>query len=147
MKINKIIMILGILLSILFSCVMPSDYIGRDERVLKTIEYYHCYVEYRSDMSVYGILDYWQYANETDRKKSGDCEDICIFVIEKIKKEHGIKCDLSILTDGKKDHAVISYNGFYYDPQNEKGKINPGKYLKETIEYVNINKAIANKRG
>lgn len=137
-----------ILIFVLFiSCTMPEYYIGKDERILKTIEFWVLYTEYKSDMSVYGVEDYWQYPKETEKLMTGDCEDICIFVIDKIKKEYGLKCDLSILTDGKIHHSVISYDGCFYEPQNKNGKVKGGKFLYETIEYANIDSRIKMKRN
>ena len=76
---------------------------------------------YRDDMELFGVVDYWQTAEEFEQNKSGDCEDFALYVREKLGKDYyvttyviaesyDIAHAVSVVWDLKKDSIYITSN-------------------------------------
>lgn len=104
------------ILFILFSCSMQITF-NPDNDIKEIINQYQ-YITYKTDDK-----ENWQYADETLKLKTGDCEDQVILIIDKVYKKYGYKCDLVITHNGKTGHALMHYDGAYYECQAIDGKI------------------------
>ena len=76
---------------------------------------------YKSDISLFGISDYWQAPQSFIEHKGGDCEDFAIFAMYYLTKIGYDTTFISIDKGNNTYHAIIKIkingNTFYYEPQ------------------------------
>lgn len=125
-------------LSLIYSCEMYIDE-NNAEIVKKAILEFNKDIIYKADNP---YDEYWQTYEETNRYKTGDCEDYVIYCAKKIYAKYKIKTNLIALPDRK--HAVLEYNGYYFECTNpESSKIekadlnsdNKKTYLFDSFDY------------
>lgn len=95
-------------------------------------------IEYKSDMEVHGVIEYFQMAGETLELRTGDCEDLAIlfhYFMYKINRESIV---VIMGLNKNKGHAVTIYkeNNRYYVFDNFEIIKMPKKY-KWITEIVN----------
>lgn len=74
---------------------------------------------YVSDKQSHNMDDYWQSPRETQERKTGDCEDFCIFVMYHAKNLT-IPSELLVIQKENSQHAIISLNGCLYEYNGER---------------------------
>lgn len=91
-------------------------------------------IRYVSDMEVHGREEYWQCANETDKLRTGDCEDLSIrFAV--ICKQLGHKAEIRTANA----HCIALIDGVQYDcmPIKTKTGYIPVSFQKDYSIYIN----------
>jgi len=133
----KKILVMLVLMMGFVSCDMIGDFYIGSNASGHTLYYSESFEDYNSISDIYKYLR----ANISYRKDDvenfadpkvvidrgyGDCEDYCILFMNIAYYSLGIKADLamidanqnsrSIVDGGKVNHAVVYYDGVYYDP-------------------------------
>jgi len=104
---------------------LASDF----DHVAKVNAWVNQNVEYAEDQAIYGQSDYWATANETLRRRKGDCEDFAIlkyqFLVNAGFDPESIYLTLVWDTVRRREHAVliVKLNGSHYLLDNETDQV------------------------
>ena len=121
-----------------------------DKLMIHILRYVHNILTYKSDLSQWGIREYWQTARVTFEKKTGDCEDGAILILTLARlagvPENRIflSCGYCKTRSGVGGHAYVTYRGndgaeyvldwcYYHDRNyipNHKTFLEDKRYLK-----------------
>ena len=117
-----------------FRCDMfigPETPTCQETDVQSILNWVYEYVEYRSDVETWGIEDYWQTPRQTNTLRTGDCEDMSIFVLFLVKQNVGIKGKLICY----EDHVFVKIDGEYYETTKAKLKEIDKEKIFRIIDY------------
>jgi len=91
-------------------------------------------ISYMSDMSKWGMPEYWQPPHVTLEDRTGDCEDHAILFMYLVYYYFDVKCPMLVLEVYEGGfHAISEYGEYYYDPTSC-----PDPYEKATAEWWDI---------
>lgn len=88
---------------------------NNDITIINILKWVHKYIKYKSDNVVWDMNEYWQTANETIIKSTGDCEDgtVLIYILARLAgiPEYQILCACGDVVGG--GHAYCIYSADY----------------------------------
>ena len=83
----------------------------------EVFEYLNLNIKYASDEKVHRVSDYWQAPHETLDRKTGDCEDLCVFVAYfAVQLGHKVEIVCGV-EDPKKNsgHTILKIDDQYFE--------------------------------